>query len=159
MQQNTDLIPQLNQLESLPFSWSDKLAYLTYRFLTMEQTACPVTHHFEPGRYIREMHIPADTLFIGRPHTHGHEVQLISGVVIHLHEGRRILIDKPVSVVTPPGYQMAAYTLTDVVARTVHPNPNESRDVDALENEAFGAVELLRARGEQIARELLTCQA
>lgn len=156
MQNDTEhsLIPPLDQLEKVDLSWSDKLAYLTHKFLTLEQTDCNITHRFEPGLYIREMRMPAGTLFIGRIHRHGHEVQLLSGVVVHLHEGHRIFLDKPVSVQTHPGYQMAAFALTEVTARSIHPNPTDSTDVQELEDEYFGPVQHLIDRGRQIEDEM-----
>ena len=155
MQQNIE-IPHWDQVQALPLSWSDKLSYLVHKFLTMEQTDCNITHRFEPGFYIREMCMPAGTLFIGRIHRRGHEVQLLSGAVIHFHdENSKILLDKPVSVHTHPGYQMVAYALTEVTARSIHPNPDESRDIEELEDQYFGAVQHLVDRGRQIEHEMV----
>jgi hypothetical protein len=76
------------ELEGL--NWQDKLAYLVYQFSQIpDQIDCPVAHSFVGESYIREMRIPAGTLFIGRPHTHGHLVQLVEGsVVVHTHAWR-----------------------------------------------------------------------
>src|SRR5581483_7690615 len=58
------------------------ITYLMREFLKHPQIPCPVEHLFGGGKYIREMRIPRGTLFIGRPHRHGHPIQLISGELI-----------------------------------------------------------------------------
>lgn len=49
---------------------------------------------------------------------------------------------------------MVAYVLTDVVCRTLHPNPTESRDVDAMEADAFEPVGSLVALGECVGERI-----
>ena len=134
------------------FTWAEKLAYLTYRFkpITDMPDGCPVEHSFEPGTYVREMTIPAGTLFIGRPHRHGHRCELVSGSVLHITEGGEVQRDAPFEVTTVPGYQMTLRALTDVVGRTYHPNPTESRDVGYLEHEAFHPVDELLKLGADV---------
>jgi hypothetical protein len=38
------------------------------RLIDFPQTDCPVTHHFGPGVYIREVKIPAGSLVLGHKH-------------------------------------------------------------------------------------------
>jgi hypothetical protein len=139
------------ELEGL--NWQDKLAYLVYQFSQIpDQIDCPVAHSFVGDTYIREMRIPAGTLFIGRPHTHGHLVQLVEGsVVVHTH-GIDYEKDAPFEFTSEPGFQAVFTAVTDVVGRTVHPNPDQLRDVQVLEDRDFGPVAALLARGEQIRR-------
>lgn len=146
-------------MRTLALTWADKLAYLTYEFLKLPQLDAPVTHHFEDGLYIREMRIPAGAFFIGRPHRDGHECQLIEGRILHITEHARVPLSAPFAVHTSPGYQMVFYALTDVLGRTVHPNPENIKDTEALEFCIFEPVEPMRARGEVIAREGLKCPA
>jgi len=152
---SNDPIPQWDQLPDL--TWTEKLAYLTHQFLTMEQTACKLTHHFEQGLYIREIHIPAGTLLIGRIHRHGHVCQLLEGSVVLIHqEGKKEGFHAPSQIITLPGYQMVVHAVTDCIARTVHPNPTEERDIDILEADIFEPVQPLLQKGKQIAQGLLT---
>lgn len=139
------LIPAWDHLPEM--AWKDKIAYLTFKFLQLPQTDCPLEHIFEPGLYIRELKIPAGTLFIGRLHRHGHRVDLLSGSVIHITENGRFRVDAPFTVHTQPGYHMVAYIMTDVVCRSIHPNAGNSCDIEALELDAFEAVETLRHAG------------
>ena len=140
--------------DMLPLTWTNKVAYLTHQFLKLEQTECPVEHIFEGDKYIREMTIPAGTLFLGRTHRHGHEVQLLKGSVIHVTEHGKFPVDAYHSVHTTPGYNMVAYIVTDVVCRSVHPNPTGSRDIQALEDDAFESVEALNLLGKSIHEQM-----
>lgn len=151
MQKNTAL--QLwEQLPSL--NWEEKVAYLTYRFSTLPQTGTPVEHVFEPGVYVREMRIPAGTLFIGRAHRHGHLCQLVSGTMELIFPQHVATYSAPDFLNTLPGCHMVLHAVTDVVGRTIHPNPHESRDVEALEADIFESVEALAARGAAIQERL-----
>lgn len=144
----TNIVPQWDQLPDL--NWKEKVAYLTYEFLKAPQIGCPVEHLFEDGNYIREMRIPAGTLFLGRAHRHGHQCQLVSGVAIQITpEGKRIG-EAPITMMTTPGYHMVLYSVTDVVGRTIHPNPEDSRDTEWLERDIFESVESLQALGAEL---------
>lgn len=136
-------------LDSLPeMPWRDKLAYLAWKFSQMEQVQCPLTHHFEKGLYIREISIPAGTLFIGRVHRYGHHVELVSGEGILVTETARVPVKPPHSIYTAPGGQVAFYATTDVVGRTLHANFSERRDTQALEDDIFESVESLHRLGK-----------
>lgn len=139
-------------------TWAEKVAYLTYQFSKLEQRECPVEHRFEPGFYIRRMHIPAATLFLGRKHNHGHEVHLVKGSAILIAPQGKRRFDAPAGIVTDPGFHAVAFTLTDVIADTRHPNPTESKDALALELDIFEPAQALIERG-RVLEEKLLCQA
>jgi hypothetical protein len=147
---------QLELWDALPeLAWKEKIAYLTVQFLKQPQVECPVTHRFEQGIYIREMFIPADTLFLGRAHIYGHECQLVKGQVIHITPDDKRTIEAPFTVHTTPGYHMVFYTVSDVLGRTLHPNPDEIRDIDWLENDIFESIGELIHLGEAVETRLL----
>lgn len=143
----------LMELDSAKYglSFKEKLAYLGLKFSDFsEGPKCPVQHLFEPGVYIREMFIPAETLFIGRPHTFGHRCDLMSGKILLIREEGKMHLEAPASLMSKPGYMMCLYAKTDVIGRTYHPNPDERRDVDAMEDEIFGSVAELIRLGEKV---------
>jgi hypothetical protein len=147
----------MNALATLEteLSWAEKVAFLASRFQGMDdQKECPVKHSFKPGWYVREMTIPADTIFIGRTHRHGHICRLVSGTVALLNEGGEVRLEAPHEITTAPGYQMVLHALTDVVGRTYHANPTESRDVAALEAEAFHPAEDVFTLGRDVERRV-----
>lgn len=141
--------------------WNQKLAYLVHKLKPVEDIGpegCPVTHIFENGVYIREMRIPAGTLFIGRAHRHGHKCELVSGevtVMSPLGQTRKVAGD---TMMTVPGYHMVLRADTDVVGRTYHPNPTNSHDVAWLEANIFHSIEEMIALGAQIEGNLCLAQ-
>lgn len=141
-------------------TWAQKLAYLAYKLHDPKASeVCPVTHFFEHGNYIRTMFIPKGQLFIGRVHRYGHIVKLISGKAFLIEEAGKQLKEAPTEMLTKPGYQTVAYTLSDVVAQTVHPNPDELRDVQGLEDDIFESAESVMLRGKQVAEQLLLTES
>jgi hypothetical protein len=143
----------LMELDKYEISWSEKLAYLTWRFLDEQQIGCPVSHKFEDGWYIREMCIPKETLFIGRPHRYGHRCELVSGKLLHIEEYIKRVIYAPFEMTTKPGYQMALYAMQDVVGRTYHLDTGV-RDVEKLEADIFHPLNELKTLGSQVAQRL-----
>ncbi len=146
----------LTEVDNLPaMPWKYKLAYLIAKFHTdFDQTDCPVQHSFTKGKYIREMRIPAGTLFIGRTHLNGHVVQLVSGSVVNISEDGKREIEAPYEFHSHPGYQATFYAITDVIGRTVHENPEDLRDVQALEDRDFEQLDVILARGKMVAEQL-----
>ncbi len=136
-------------------TFREKLAYLGFKFAEISDgPRCPVTHLFEPGVYIREMFIPAETLFIGRPHTFGHRCELISGRLMLITEEAKTHMEAPAELWSKAGFMMCLYAKTNVIGRTYHPNPSERRDVDAMENEIFGSIKELVALGEHVRKKI-----
>jgi hypothetical protein len=156
-----NIIPQWDNLPAI--SWKNKVALLTYETSKLKQTECPVTHIFEPGRYIREMRIPQGTLFFGREHLLGHECQLNEGALTLVAPDGKFTFTGFASIHSKPGFHSVFYTLTDCVCRTVHPNPSDSRDIDALEKTIFGSAQDLIEKGRLVSDSLKelekTCQA
>lgn len=148
----------LMELDSAEFAltWKEKLAYLGYRFAEVSEDPKKIglKHIFEPGWYIREMTIPAETLFIGRPHLVGHGCKLIEGKILMITEGGQMHMEAPVAIHTEPGYMMCLYSKTPVIGRTYHPNPDNRHDVEAMQADIFGPIAELVALGESVDRKI-----
>jgi hypothetical protein len=140
-------------------NWPEKLAYLAFKFLEGAQIRCPVRHSFEPGAYVREMFIPKGTVFIGRAHRHGHRIELVSGKVFLIEEHSKTHLTAPYTLHTVPCYMTAFIAMTDVVGRTYHPNPYESRDVVALEDDAFRPAAEVLTIGAAVNAHILAIEA
>src|ERR1700733_5207557 len=129
-------------------SWKEKLAYLGYQFRKGPQRQCPVEESWDEDTYIRKMPLPKDTLFIGRPHKHGHRCSLLEGEVILFEDGSQTTLKAPQSLHTIPGYQMVLYAVTDVLGATYHPRQYTEDDI-------FGSTEELERLGEEVSQRLL----
>lgn len=144
-------------IERSDLTWHEKLAYLAHRWAPvtdMPVEACPVKHSFESGTYVREIFVPAGTIFIGRPHRTGHRIEGVSGRVALYINGVRFDFDGHFELHTKPGTQIAAHAITDHVARTYHPNPSESRDADECEAAAFLPADEVLRLGSAVGRRL-----
>src|ERR1700688_588778 len=150
-----DIVPAWDHLPAT-LGWKDKICLLTYQSLRLEQQETPLKHLFEPGMYIREMSIPAGTLLTGKEHLLGHVVELVQGSVILFAPDGRHRFDAYAFIQSKPGFHAVVYTLTDVVSRTLHPNPEESRDVESLDKHWFGSGPEVIERGKLLSEML--CQ-
>lgn len=129
----TDL-PQL--LESAPpdLTWREKIAFLVRHFGGETQIDCPLTHHFAPGVYLREIFMPAGAVVIGKIHKTEHLNLIERGSCSIVHaDGTTERLSAPCTFVSRPGVQKVLYIHEDCVWKTIHPTPE--RDLEALERE------------------------
>ena len=89
----------MNDLSNLP--------NLEAAMLAEPQVDCPVTHHFGPNLYIREIFIPADTFALGRVHKAETMNILLKGKMAVFADGEVKLIEGPVTFVTGAGSKLA----------------------------------------------------
>jgi len=111
----------------------EKIDTLTREGLKTQQANCPVTHHFYPGMYIREMFAPAGTLLIGHMHTTRHANRMVTGKAMFLTKSGAV-VEKtaPWSFVSDPGRKVA-YVLEDMVFQNIY--MTDETDVEKLEAE------------------------
>lgn len=95
----------------------------------------PLVHHFAPGTYAREIRLPAGSLVVGKIHKHAHVNVLSQGRVAVYTESRGPEeFSAPRTWVSDPGTKRVVYTHEDAVWTTIHHNPHDERDTDAIEN-------------------------
>ena len=116
----------------------------------LPQVECPVEHFFSPGQYTRKCSIPADTYVVGKMHRHQHPTFLLSGTV-------QINTDRGMEEITGPhiwisqeNAKRALYTVTDCVFATVHLNPTDTQDIEAIEAEVIVPDGLIEAPQEAV---------
>ena len=96
----------------------------------------PLTHHFAPGMYLREIAIPAGSLLVGKIHKAAHLVVLLTGALrLYTEAGGLQDVHAPAILVSPPGAKRAALALEETRWITCHPNPTDTQDLAALEAE------------------------
>lgn len=99
----------------------------------MPQVQMEPRHYFADGMYGRVLPIPADTVVVGKIHRHEHLVALIKGeATINTDRGME-RIRAPHVWISKPGAKRALVTHTDCEFMTTHLNPDNTRDLDALE--------------------------
>ncbi len=103
--------------------------------LNMAEPDMPLTHHFAPGVYGREIFIPADCVVVGKIHKHAHLNMLMQGHVTVKTEAGIEDFHAPMVMVSKAGTKRALYTHTDTIWVTVH--LTESQDLDVIEDEVI----------------------
>lgn len=99
----------------------------------LPQAQCPISHYFAPGVYVRQMVLPAGVVGIGRRHRHEHVTLMQKGRVALLLPGNIVReYAPPDTFIASPGHKVF-YALEDTVFVNIHPNPDNIRDLDALQ--------------------------
>jgi len=111
---------------------SHRVAQMIEHMRTLEQTDCPLTHHFSPGVYLREISMPAGTVVIGRVHKTEHFNILVKGRCLIVHDdGRREELCAPKVFVSKAGVQKVLLILEDMIWMTTH--VTEETDLEKLD--------------------------
>jgi hypothetical protein len=97
----------------------------------MDNVDLPLVHHFSPGVYAREMHIPAGCVVVGKIHKFPQLNILSAGEMQVLTENGIEHVQAPFTVVSPAGTQRIAYSLTPCVWTTIL--ATEETDVEKIE--------------------------
>lgn len=109
-------------IERLPFK--EQIALIGRHLATFPQTECPLIHRFAPGVYLREIHMPADTIVIGEVHRTEHFNVLIRGACLIVHDdGSREELLAPMTFVSKAGVQKVLYITEDMIWQTIHVTP------------------------------------
>jgi hypothetical protein len=111
----------------------EKVLRLEQELLRGETIDLPVNHHFAQGLYARELFIPKGTVLTGKIHRF-EQINIISqGEISVLTEDGIVRIKAPYTLVSPPGTKRVGYAHEDTVWTTIHPNPGDETDLEALE--------------------------
>lgn len=108
---------------------------LETKMLKHDQLDLPVTHHFAPGVYARELFIPEGTLLTGKIHKFAHLNILLKGHILVSNMGESKELEAPLVFVSPPSTKRAGYALEDSLWLTIH--PTEKTDLDLIEQEVI----------------------
>ena len=107
------------------------IAVLEREFLKHDQVDCDVIHRFGPGIYIREVHIPANTLAIGHHQNFEHVNVMLKGRVTVVNEnGTTTELVAPMMFVGKPGRKVG-YISEDMVWQNIYADTEQ--DVKKLE--------------------------
>jgi hypothetical protein len=105
---------------------------LQNELMSMEQVDCPVTHHFAPSVYAREIFMPAGAVVVGKIHKHAHLNIISKGKVIVSTEFGKNELVAPCTFVSEAGTKRAVYIVEDCIWTTIH--PTEETDLAKIED-------------------------
>lgn len=93
----------------------------------------PVTHHFAPGLYAREIWLPKGVMVVGKIHKHSHINTISVGHVLVVTEFGQHELKGPHTFVSEAGAKRAVVALEDTIWTTYH--PTEETEVEKIEEE------------------------
>jgi hypothetical protein len=94
---------------------------------------CPLTHHFAPGAYGREIFLPKDSLVVGKIYKHAHLNMIMQGHVSVATEDGVQVYHAPIVMVSKPGTKRVVYAHEDTIWVTVH--LTQETDLAKIEDE------------------------
>lgn len=94
---------------------------LQLELLKHQQKECPLVHIFSPGLYIREIHMPIDTLIVSEKHLTDHPFFVIKGkVLVRVNEADWELIEAPFEGITRAGTKRVLVIVENCIWATIH---------------------------------------
>lgn len=94
---------------------------LDYEMEKYEQIECPVTHRFTPGLYIREIHMPANSIISSLLHLTTHPYVVTKGEFsVWYHDKPTIRIKAPYKGITEAGTRRLLFIHEDTDWMTFH---------------------------------------
>ena len=143
---------QTSQPEVQPDYFASVFA-LQKTLLEFEQLDIPVFHHFAPGNYARECHLPAGAVVIGKVHRHAH-VNVISKGKVTVATAEGVFdYEAPLTFISEPGAKRALIVHEDTVWTTVHTNPDDGQDLAVIEADVIVAEPDVESFIEHLNRE------
>jgi hypothetical protein len=94
----------------------------------------PLKNWLAPGVYCREIHLPSDSVVVGRIHRHDHMNIISQGSVTVYTEFGEETLTAPASFISKAGTKRIVFTHDAAIWTTIHPNPDNEQNIDILEN-------------------------
>jgi hypothetical protein len=96
--------------------------------------ALPLTHSFSDGIYVREIFIKKGYFAIGKIHKFEHTFFLMKGKLLMCSEEGVQEVEAPYYGNSSAGTKRVVIALEDTVFINVHPNPNNIKEIEKLED-------------------------
>lgn len=112
----------------------NQITALEAEMMKLPQVEQPLEHFFTDGLYGRKIFNPKDSFIITKIHKEPNFSFILSGRLAVITEDGMEIHEGPKFFVTKPGTKRLIYAQTDVVFMTVHPNPENLRSLDVLED-------------------------
>ncbi|EXH09903.1 MULTISPECIES: hypothetical protein [Acinetobacter calcoaceticus/baumannii complex] len=101
----------------------------------LEPADFPITHHFAPNVYMRQMDAKAGTFCVSKMHRTEHFIMFLTGSCSVMTENGIEHIKAPCVLRTMPGTQRVGYFHEDTSCITIH--PTQSTDLKEIEQQVI----------------------
>lgn len=105
----------------------------------LPQAGHDIEHLFTDGLYIRSVRIQQGTLFVTPIYKEECILTMLCGRLVIVTEDGASVITPPHFVLTKSGAKRAIFAVDEVLAHTVHPNPDNERDISVLEARIYAS--------------------
>lgn len=116
---------------------TDRLLQLDAKLIRGEQIECPIEHQFTDNLYMREVFIPAGTLFTTYVHKTQNPYYTLGDLLVWDKDNKWTEITGAYRGITQKGTKRVVYAITDVIWTTYHPNFDNCRFIEKLEKRLF----------------------
>lgn len=116
-----------------PLPTREQIERLEAQMRMMEQLPIEPVHHFADGLYAREILIRAGTILTGKVHSTEHLNIVSKGRIVVWTEDGMKEVAAPCTLISRPGTKRVGFALEDTVWTTIHANPQNLTDLEALE--------------------------
>jgi hypothetical protein len=131
----SDLAVGIKAAVSSKLSPREKILSIEGLIAELPQHEFKVIHHFAPGLYAREIHIPKGYILTGKIHRYAHLNTVSKGeIAVYTEDGPK-RIKAPATFMSPPGTKRVGYAIRATVWTTYH--PTEETDVDLIEQQVI----------------------
>ncbi len=103
-------------------------------------------HRFAPGVYIRQITIPAGITCTGAACKQEHLSVMVRGYMVAYADGAMRDIKGYNEWIAPAGVKRVGTAIEETVWFTVHPNPDDTRDLNVLESRLWEQADMLQRR-------------
>lgn len=120
--------------QSLALPLREKIELLQEELLKRPQADVQYLHSFEPGKYIRTMIAPPNTVIVGAEHKTPYKVRLEKGTIA-VNIGDEIhTLTAPLEMDVPAGAKRVGHVLDEeVVWVDIYDNPDDCQDIPTIE--------------------------
>jgi hypothetical protein len=103
-----------------PLKFRNRVMQLEGELLKMPQIEMKLVHHFAPGTYMRELHIPKNCVVTGKIHLTEHlNIMLKGDITVWTEDGMKRIV-APYVLKSMPGAKRVGFAHEDTVWMTVH---------------------------------------
>ena len=116
----------------------EKIELLQEELLKRPQADVQYLHSFEPGKYIRTMIAPPNTVIVGAEHKTPYKVRLEKGTIaVNVGDEIRILT-APLEMDVPAGAKRAGHVFDEeLVWVDIYDNPDDCQDIATIEERLY----------------------
>ena len=113
--------------------WLENQLLQTTEVDTLKENDLKTVHYFEDGLYARELHIPKDTMIIGKMHKKGQIITVSKGDISILTDNGMVRVQAPFTFASGEGAKRVGYAHEDTVVTTY--SATNLKDVAEIEKE------------------------